>query len=71
MRLSAFLEAWVQLDLKEGNRAVPKGEFGTEFVEGVTELRTHHKVAEAPSQPQRYGELKRLKQGLELVPGLC
>jgi hypothetical protein len=27
MRLSAFLEAWVQLVLKEGNRAVPKGEF--------------------------------------------
>jgi hypothetical protein len=31
MRLSAFLEAWVQLVLQEGNRVVPKGGFGFEF----------------------------------------
>lgn len=50
MRLSAFLEAWVQLVLQEGNRVVPKAGL---FVQqqGVTELKTHHKVAEAPPQP--------------------
>jgi len=63
MRLSAFLEAWVQLVLKEGNGPTRKANSITEFVKGVTALGPHHKVAEAPSQPQRYGELKRSIQG--------
>lgn len=38
MRLSAFLEAWVQLILQEGNRVVPK--MGTQVPQqGVTELK--------------------------------
>lgn len=61
MRLSAFLEAWVQLVLQEGNRVVPKWELKVEtFVpqQGVTELKTHHKVAEAPPQPWVRGRIE-------------
>ncbi|MCW2359037.1 hypothetical protein M2239_007211 [Bradyrhizobium elkanii] len=62
MRLSAFLEAWVQLVLQEGNRVVPNGEPKVEaFVpqQGVTGLKTHHKVAEAPPQPSPSGRKRR------------
>jgi hypothetical protein len=43
----------------KGGRTGPtrKANSITEFVKGVTALGSHHKVAEAPSQPQRYGEL--------------
>jgi hypothetical protein len=62
MRLSAFLEAWVQLVLQEGNRVVPKANSARIRVripqQGVTELIKHHKVAAAPSQPQRGGPIE-------------
>ena len=57
MRLSVFLEAWVQLVFRrEPDRAhgvrdrIPR--------EGVTELIKHHKVAAAPSQPWRGGPIE-------------
>ena len=56
MRLSEFLEAWVQLVLQEGNRVVPnENPIRSDRIpqQGVTELKTHHKVAAAPSQPRR------------------
>ncbi len=51
MRLSAFLEAWVQLVLQVGNRVVPKWELKVEtFVpqQGVTELKTLIKWRKRP-----------------------
>ena len=80
MRLSEFLEAWVQLVFTgEGNRVVPKGiRFQDRLPQqDVTELKMHHKVAAAPSQPHPWGELKRLTAGgspdrrLELAARLC
>ena len=77
MRLSAFLEAWVQLVLQEGNRVVPKA--GAEVPQqGVTELKSHHKVADVPPQPWAAGGLKRLMaarpmqgRSLEVKADLC
>lgn len=77
MRLSAFLEAWVQLVLQEGNRVVPKAE--TEVPQqGVTELKSHHKVVAVRPQPGAADGLKRLivarpMQGrsLEVKAHLC
>jgi hypothetical protein len=41
--------------------------------QGVTELKSHHKVAVAQSQPQRPGGLTQLTIGhaLEVKAGLC
>jgi hypothetical protein len=50
MRLSAILEAWVQL-VAGGNRIAPKGNSFRIPQKGVTELIKHHKVAAASSQP--------------------
>lgn len=52
MRLSAFLEAWVQLVLQEGNRVVPKWDQKSGlFVrqQGVTELKTLIKWPKPPA----------------------
>ncbi|MGY3690039.1 hypothetical protein ACVIGA_000119 [Bradyrhizobium sp. USDA 3240] len=58
MRLSAFLEAWVQLVLQEGNRVVPKSDqkWGL-FVrqQGVTELKTLIKWLVSPRNLERAG----------------
>ena len=82
MRLSEFLEAWVQLVFAgEGNRVVPRRKF--ESVQdrlpqqGVTELKKHHKVAAPPRNLGSVGHLKRLTAGgssdryLELAARLC
>ncbi len=77
MRLSAFLEAWVQLVCRrEPGRA--QGEFGIEFREqGVTGLIKHHKVAAAASQPWRGGPIEAVNgrfnwdRSLELAATLC
>ena len=77
MRLSAFLEAWVQLVLQEGNRVVPKGNSIRIPQQGVTELITHHKVAAARSQPWRGGPIEAVNSSgsqiayLVLMRGLC
>ena len=58
MRLSAFLEAWVQLVLQEGNRVVPTWELKVEtFVpqQGVTELKTLIKWLVSPRNLGRAG----------------
>jgi hypothetical protein len=60
MRLSAFLEAWVQLVFAGGEPGRAQGNSIRIPQQGVTELITHHKVAAAPSQPQRHGQLPRL-----------
>src|ERR1700730_2110477 len=55
MRLSAFLEAWVQL---VGRRELDRAQGGVRYRiprRGVTELIKHHKVAAASSQPWRGG----------------
>ncbi len=60
MRLSAFLEAWVQLVFAgEGTGSCPIRERST-FVpqQGVTELKTHHKVAAAPRNLGRAGRIE-------------
>ncbi|QOZ34235.1 hypothetical protein XH92_23350 [Bradyrhizobium sp. CCBAU 53421] len=58
MRLSAFLEAWVQLVLQVGNRFVPKREQRSRpFVQqqGVTELKTLIKWLVSPGNLGRAG----------------
>ncbi len=58
MRLSAFLEAWVQLVLQEGNRIVPKWDQKSGlFVrqQGVTELKTLIKWLVSPRNLGRAG----------------
>ena len=55
MRLSVFLEAWVQLVLQEGSGSSQGADRGIEFRKGVTGLITYHKVAPALSQPPGAG----------------
>ncbi|VIO74879.1 hypothetical protein CI1B_56450 [Bradyrhizobium ivorense] len=54
MRLSAFLEAWVQLVLQVGNRVVPKAR-----PQGVTGLKTLIKWLMSPRNLKAVGGLKR------------
>ena len=63
MRLSEFLEAWVQLVLTgegEPGRARRKFESVQDRLpqQGVTELKKHHKVAASPSQPRQGGRFE-------------
>ena len=60
MRLSEFLEAWVQLVFAgEGEPGRAQRNFDSVqdrlSQQGVTELKTHHKVAAPPSQPRQRG----------------
>jgi hypothetical protein len=81
MRLSVFLEAWVQLILQEGNRVVPKENSIRVRIRipqrGITELIKHHKVATAPSQPQRGPTIEAVNghgmanRHLEQAAGVC
>jgi hypothetical protein len=84
MRLFAFLEAWVQLVFvrREPVRAQDgflQDEFLIEFRKrGVAELRKHHKVAAARSQPRQSGRIEAVTalsklndRYLELAYGLC
>ncbi|HAQ83872.1 MAG: hypothetical protein CFE30_06805 [Bradyrhizobium sp. PARBB1] len=55
MRLSAFLEAWVQLVLQEGNRIVPKWDQKSGLLvrqQGVTELK---RLIKWPKPPRNLG----------------
>ncbi len=81
MRLSAFLEAWVQLVLQEGNRVVPKWGAQVEAdvpQQGVTELKSHHKVTAVPPQPWARGRIEAVnrraagaRRSLEVRHSLC